>query len=121
MTSRVAPKLLPRNVAALRAGQDPSRPVVPTAGNPVSTRLEAAIGNFFPGLECDLRNLERRFFPFLEVDTDFANITIVAVDAASAAAAPGLSPADRETYATLDQAARAGAPWSVRSPPGVTA
>ena len=115
MTSRVAPKLLPRNVAALRAGQDPSRPVVPTAGNPVSTRLEAAIGNFFPGLECDLRNLERRFFPFLEVDTDFANITIVAVDAASAAAAPGLSPADRETYATLDQAARAGAPWSVRS------
>jgi hypothetical protein len=115
MTTRTAPKLLPRNVAALRAGQDPSAPVVPVAGNPASTRLEAGIGNFFPGLECDLRNLERRFFPFLEVDTDFGSITIVAADAASAAAMPGLSATDRETYATLDWDARAGSPWFVRS------
>jgi hypothetical protein len=64
-------KLLPRNVAALRAMQNPQAPVRVVAGNSVSTRLESGIGNFFPGLECDLRNLERRFFPFLEVDPNY--------------------------------------------------
>jgi hypothetical protein len=37
---------------------------------------EAGVGNCFPGLECDLRNLERRFFPFLEVDIDDNRITL---------------------------------------------
>ena len=60
-----APKLLPRNVSALRRGRDPAAATNATAGNPVSSRLESGIGNFFPGLECDMRNLERRFFPFL--------------------------------------------------------
>jgi len=32
------------------------------AGNPVSTRPNL-VSELFPGLECDLRNLERRFFP----------------------------------------------------------
>src|SRR5262245_42997491 len=61
-------KLLPRNVAAFRRGRPAARAARIVTGNPVSTRLESAVGNCFPGLECDLRNLERRFFPFLEVD-----------------------------------------------------
>ncbi len=63
-----SPKLIARNVAAVRRFADASSLVRTMAGNPVSTRLESGIGNCFPGLECDLRNLERRFFPFLEVD-----------------------------------------------------
>jgi hypothetical protein len=54
-------KLLPRNrtarLAAARA-----------AGNPVTTELESGVGNCFPGLELDARNLDRRFFPYLTVD-----------------------------------------------------
>jgi hypothetical protein len=73
-------KLLPRNVAALRQGQDPQAAVRVVAGNPMSTRLESGIGNCFPGLECDLRNLERRFFPCLEVDITDNLIAIVSVD-----------------------------------------
>src|SRR5713101_4971642 len=75
-------KLIPRNVAALRRGQDPTRAVRLVPGNPVSTRLESGVGNCFPGLECDLRNLERRFFPFLEVDIRDTEITVASVDAA---------------------------------------
>jgi len=71
------PKFTPRNAAAARhQGLTP--------GNPVITRLESAVGNCFPGLEFDVRNLERRFFPFLVVDfrsfTRSADIKIVAVD-----------------------------------------
>ena len=73
-------KLLPRNVAALRQGQDPHAAPRVIAGNPMSTRLESGIGNCFPGLECDLRNLERRFFPCLEVDISDNLIKIVSVD-----------------------------------------
>ena len=73
-------KLLPRNVAALRQGQNPQAPPRLIAGNPVSTRLESGIGNCFPGLECDLRNLERRFFPCLEVDITDNLISIVGVE-----------------------------------------
>jgi hypothetical protein len=39
-----------------------------TAGNPVNTRLEAGVGNCYPGLEFDHRNLDRRFFPGLVVE-----------------------------------------------------
>jgi len=35
------------------------------AGNPITTRLEGAPANCYPGLEADLRNLDRRFFPGL--------------------------------------------------------
>jgi hypothetical protein len=38
------------------------------AGNPASTRLESGVGNCFPGLEFDHRNLDRRFCPGLIVD-----------------------------------------------------
>ncbi len=74
------PKLLPRNVAAARRGANSNQPVREIAGNPASTRLESGVGNCFPGLECDLRNLERRFFPFLEVDLARARISVVSVD-----------------------------------------
>jgi Ferritin-like len=100
-------KLLPRNVAALRAAQNPQAPVRMVAGNSVSTRLESGIGNFFPGLECDLRNLERRFFPFLEVDPNYGSneVFVVSVDvqgAADANAAGRLSAADFAIYRTID-------------------
>lgn len=92
-------KLLPRNVAALRAGLDATRASVQAAGNPASTLLQSGVGNCFPGLEFDMRNLERRFFPFLEVDTDFNELQVAAVDRAGvdAAAAAGQIPAATAT------------------------
>ena len=50
-------KIFPRNLTA-QAGY-----LVP--GNPVVTRPEDAVANCFPGLELDVRNLDRRFFPGL--------------------------------------------------------
>jgi hypothetical protein len=50
-------KIFPRNLTA--------RAAVTIAGNPVTTRLESGVGNCFPGLEFDHRNLDRRFFPGL--------------------------------------------------------
>ena len=99
-----SPKLIARNVAAVRRFADASSLVRSTAGNPVSTRLESGIGNCFPGLECDLRNLERRFFPFLEVDIGDSQIALVDVDSdgvARARAAGGLSQADAASYSIL--------------------
>ncbi len=52
-----AKKIFPRNLTARLAYQ--------AAGNPVSSRLEDEVGNCFPGLGIDLRNLDRRFFPGL--------------------------------------------------------
>ena len=56
-------KLLPRNRTA-RLAQARAR----AAGNPVVSELESGVGNCFPGLEMDVRNLDRRFFPYLAVD-----------------------------------------------------
>jgi hypothetical protein len=116
MSSKRSSKLLPRNVAAIRAGQDAAAAAAVTAGNPVSTRLESGIGNFFPGLECDLRNLERRFFPFLEIDTDFSQIVIRAVDLEGVTAnAQALGAEAVGKYRTLAGDLRDGAAWSVVS------
>jgi hypothetical protein len=86
MSQQAPIKLIPRNVAAARRGRSAASASRLIAGNPVSTRLESGVGNCFPGLECDLRNLERRFFPFLEVDIleggQAEEIRIVAVDRA---------------------------------------
>jgi hypothetical protein len=73
-------KLNPRNAPAFRkvGARNPTPHLV--AGNPISTRLESSIGNCFPGLECDLRNLERRFFPFLEMDMPDQQIVLFKVD-----------------------------------------
>ena len=108
-----APKLLARNVAAVRRF---SRPVAGSvAGNPVSSRLESGVGNCFPGLECDLRNLERRFLPFLEIEFQLFQVNgavvqliqPVAVDAAgvSTALANGeLSQSTAEVYGNIGDA-----------------
>jgi hypothetical protein len=118
MMTPSAPKLLPRNVSALRRGRDPASATRITIGNPVSTRLESGIGNFFPGLECDMRNLERRFFPFLEVDTDFSDIVVAAVDLRGATEAVSngvISAADLENYRTIQLDVGQGIRWSVRT------
>lgn len=50
-------KIFPRNLTARAAYQ--------LIGNPDSTRPEDSVGNCYPGLDTDLRNLDRRFFPGL--------------------------------------------------------
>jgi len=50
-------KIFPRNLTARAAYQVP--------GNPAVTRLDDAVGNCYPGLELDVRNFDRRFFPGL--------------------------------------------------------
>src|SRR3981081_3223626 len=104
-------KLIPRNRGALRRGQDQRDAARPVPGNPVSTRLESGIGNCFPGLECDLRNLERRFFPFLEMDIieNFMVLADVDIDGVpSARAAGALSQADAAIYTNLANELTAG-------------
>ena len=54
------PFIFPRNLTA--------RADMPIAGNPVNTRLEGGVGNCYPGLEFDHRNLDRRFFPGLVIE-----------------------------------------------------
>src|SRR2546428_8366052 len=90
MNDAQATKLLPRNAAALRKHQSPDSATRIAAGNPASTRLESAVGNCFPGLECDLRNLERRFFPFLVVAIFDRRIDVVDVAVVDAGSAPTL-------------------------------
>ena len=80
-------KLVPRNAPAFRKSGELNPQPRLVAGNPISTRLESGIGNCFPGLECDLRNLERRFFPFLEMDMPNLTIDLVKVDMVGAHAA----------------------------------
>lgn len=89
-------KFVPLNATAARRQQY-------VVGNPVITRLESGVGNCFPGLEMDLRNLERRFFPFLQVDflqDDQATAQVVAVDLAGVNAS-ALSSADKNAYAAI--------------------
>ncbi|KYG06248.1 hypothetical protein BE21_35960 [Sorangium cellulosum] len=50
-------KIFPRNLTA--------RAHHMVAGNPVTTRPEDAASNCYPGLELDVRNFDRRFFPGL--------------------------------------------------------
>jgi hypothetical protein len=104
-------KLIARNVAAVRRFVDPSSVPTSAAGNPVSTRLESGIGNCFPGLECDLRNLERRFFPFLEMDIIGNFMVLAGVDTdgvARASAAGDLPQPDAAIYASLAAQLTAG-------------
>jgi len=81
-----ADKLQPRNRTA-RLAQSRAR----AAGNPVTTELESGVGNCFPGLEMDLRNLDRRFFPYLAVD--FVGRTIVVAEVDVDRAVPDGAPA----------------------------
>lgn len=110
-------KLIPRNVAALRRGQNQQNAARLVAGNPVSTRLESGVGNCFPGLECDLRNLERRFFPFLEVNTEGDTvIRVVSVDTAGvqSAVSNGQMPATTASvYQQIAGSLASAPPWSI--------
>jgi len=65
-------KIFPRNLTA--------RAAVRIAGNPVTTRLESGVGNCFPGLEFDHRNLDRRFFPGLVFNFGVAPPMLAATD-----------------------------------------
>ncbi|WP_069269112.1 ferritin-like domain-containing protein [Paraburkholderia nodosa] len=112
-------KLLPRNVAALRRSSSASTPSVlasPVTGNPVSTLLESGVGNCFPGLECDLRNLERRFFPFLEVDLLGDRINVVSVDkdgVGVAQNAGALDAASASTYGAIASDLEQSRHWTI--------
>jgi hypothetical protein len=70
-------RIFPRNLTAEAAYH--------VLGNPPSTRPESGVANCFPGLEYDHRNLDRRFFPGLQVvyveqgDTT-QGVRVVAVD-----------------------------------------
>src|SRR6266404_5304023 len=74
-------KIFPLNLTA--------RAATVVTGNPVTTRLEGGVGNCFPGLEFDHRNLDRRFFPGLVFAMGAAQgVELVAVDTTD----PDLSP-----------------------------
>ncbi len=116
MSRTVPVKLVPRNVAALRRGQSAASAVATVAGNPASTRLESGVGNCFPGLECDLRNLERRFFPFLEVNIATNAITVIGVNRAgvdAALAAGQIDATGAESYGRIDTDVSQGRTWRV--------
>jgi len=66
------PKIFPRNLTA--------RAAVEVVGNPVNTRLESGVGNCFPGLEFDHRNLDRRFFPGLVFEFTEAGVLLLHTD-----------------------------------------
>ena len=66
-------KIFPLNLTAKAAAM--------VTGNPVTTRMEGGVGNCFPGLEFDHRNLDRRFFPGLVIEFgDFTGARLVRVD-----------------------------------------
>lgn len=96
-------KLLPRNATAWQLEL--------TAGNPATSRLESGVGNCFPGLEFDIRNLERRFFPHLTVDFLGDRMLVAEVDLAGAQAA-GLPAAALASYAAIAQDANDATPAS---------
>ena len=54
---QVENRIFPRNLTA--------KAFYPVPGNPVVSRPEDAVANCYPGLELDVRNLDRRFFPGL--------------------------------------------------------
>ena len=57
----------PKQLNARRVADANGVPVYPepVLGNPVSTLMDSGVGNCFPGLEFDLRQLDVRFFPGL--------------------------------------------------------
>ncbi len=82
-------KFHPRNVTAWQTEL--------VSGNTATSRLESGVGNCFPGLECDIRNLERRFFPHLAVDFIGGNMLVAGVNLLAAQTA-GLSQQMVDTY-----------------------
>ncbi|MEM7422390.1 MAG: ferritin-like domain-containing protein [Pseudomonadota bacterium] len=64
----------------------------PAYGNPVSTLLESGVGNCFPGLEFDIRQLDVRFFPGLVFE--FPGVTPAGVDGTQGAVLSFVYPND---------------------------
>lgn len=89
-------KILPRNATAIDAAM-----IATVSGNPDSSRLEAGVGNCFPGLEFDSRNLERRFFPYLEIEIIGGVLLISGVDSDGVDHDDQLSAADARLYREL--------------------
>jgi hypothetical protein len=91
-------RIFPRNLTALADRQ--------VVGNPVNTRLESGVGNCYPGLEFDQRNLDRRFFPGLVFEFSSgtpAGANLVEIDPGDPALDPlafASNPADRPDAAT---------------------
>src|SRR5713226_9087843 len=78
-------KIFPLNLTA--------RAATMVTGNPVTTRLEGGVGNCYPGLEFDHRNLDRRFFPGLVFEFgDSTGAPLVRVDTSD----PDLDPSTFE-------------------------
>ncbi len=57
-----------RRPTGIRPLNSTARVAYRVSGNPVISRPEDAVANCFPGLEIDVRNLDRRFFPGLVFD-----------------------------------------------------
>jgi hypothetical protein len=85
-------RIFPRNLTA--------RAAVKIAGNPVTTRLESGVGNCFPGLEFDHRNLDRRFFPGLVFNFGVIPPVLQSVDVQD----PALADTSRQGSAALSDA-----------------
>jgi hypothetical protein len=68
-----ARKIFPRNLTAQTAYL--------VDGNPVISRPEDSVANCFPGLEADIRNLDRRFFPGLVFEFISDGVKLAYVDA----------------------------------------
>jgi len=111
----MAEKIFPRNLTA--------RAAAVIAGNPVNTRLESGVGNCFPGLEFDVRNLDRRFFPGLVFNFGTLPVVLYAIerddpalepqpgdDEATRRAIPALSSAVRRAF---DRLGAAGGHWEL--------
>src|SRR5215470_9056146 len=71
--AKTAPAPAPKPPTGEESGKTPGHKIFPrnltaqadylVPGNPVISRPEDAVANCFPGLELDVRNLDRRFFP----------------------------------------------------------
>ncbi|WP_138467268.1 ferritin-like domain-containing protein [Poseidonocella sp. HB161398] len=65
MTGTPDRKIRPLNLSARAAGPEMPAYPEPVLGNPAATLMDSGVGNCFPGLEFDLRQLDVRFFPGL--------------------------------------------------------
>lgn len=96
-------KITPRNLTARAAHK--------VLGNPANTRMESGVANCFPGLELDVRNLDRRFFPGLL----FESIDVPRAPEPGAPAEPqGLKLLYLDVYQEPVFVERADEPWVQR-------
>ena len=99
----------PKQLNAKRTADYNGTPVYPepVLGNPVSTLMDSGVGNCFPGLEFDLRQLDVRFFPGLVFD--FLGVTPAGPDGTQGARLLYCDPGDDPIVA--DSATRDGPAW----------